>query len=94
MTKTMIGLGVLSLPAAFDVLGLIPGVLCLIAIASVTIWSMFVVGNFKLNHPEVYAIDDVGYKIFGLYGGYFLGGVFCVCKAIDYYAWSMNRTDI
>ncbi|KAJ5357873.1 transmembrane amino acid transporter protein-domain-containing protein [Penicillium brevicompactum] len=76
MMKTMIGLGVLSLPAALDVLGLIPGVLCLLTVATMTIWSMFVVGSFKLNHPEVYAIDDVGYKIFGTYGRYLLGGVF------------------
>lgn len=79
MTKTMIGLGVLSLPAAFDVLGLIPGVLCLLTVASMTIWSMFVVGSFKLNHPEVYAIDDVGHMIFGIYGRYILGGIFSIC---------------
>lgn len=82
MMKTMIGLGVLSLPAAFDVLGLIPGVLCLLTVATMTIWSMFVVGSFKLNHPEVYAIDDVGYKIFGIYGRCILGGVFCTCKVL------------
>ncbi|KAE8137477.1 transmembrane amino acid transporter [Aspergillus pseudotamarii] len=78
MTKTMIGLGVLSIPAAFDVLGLIPGVLCLLAVAAITIWSMFVVGTFKLNHPEVYAIDDVGYKLFGVTGRVFLGTTFCI----------------
>lgn len=76
----MIGLGVLSIPAAFDVLGLVPGVLCLLAIATITIWSMFVVGTFKLNHPEVYAIDDVGDKLFGGTGRVFLGATFCICE--------------
>lgn len=80
MTKTMIGLGVLSLPAAFDVLGIIPGVLCLSAIATITIWSMFIVGTFKLNHPEVYAIDDVGYMLFGVTGRVFFGATFCICE--------------
>ncbi|CAG8948562.1 unnamed protein product [Penicillium salamii] len=80
MTKTMIGLGVLSIPAAFDVLGIIPGVLCLLAIATITIWSMFVVGTFKLNHPEVYAIDDVGHKLFGVTGRAIFGATFCICE--------------
>ncbi|CAG8159132.1 unnamed protein product [Penicillium olsonii] len=80
MTKTMIGLGVMSIPAAFDVLGLVPGTLCLLAVATITIWSMFVVGTFKLNHPEVYAIDDVGYKFFGTPGRVFFGATFCICK--------------
>ncbi|KAJ5138681.1 transmembrane amino acid transporter [Penicillium bovifimosum] len=77
MTKTMIGLGVLSIPAAFDVLGLIPGTICLLAIATMNIWSMFVVGTFKLNHPEVYAIDDVGYMLFGVPGRVVFGAIFC-----------------
>jgi hypothetical protein len=83
MTKTMIGLGVLSIPAAFDVLGIIPGVLCLLAVATITIWSMFVVGTFKLNHPEVYAIDDVGYKLFGITGRVLFGTTFWICKNPD-----------
>lgn len=76
----MIGLGVLSIPAAFDVLGIIPGVICLLAIATITIWSMFVVGTFKLNHPEVYAIDDVGHKLFGATGRAIFGATFCICE--------------
>ncbi|KAH0137868.1 hypothetical protein KCU67_g15634, partial [Aureobasidium melanogenum] len=30
MMKTQIGLGVLSIPAVFDVLGMIPGIICLL----------------------------------------------------------------
>jgi amino acid permease len=36
MMKSMIGLGVLSIPSVFDVLGLIPGVICLVIIAVMT----------------------------------------------------------
>lgn len=54
MMKTMIGLGVLSIPLAFDSLGLIPGIICMLAIAIITTWSDYVVGTFKLNHPDVY----------------------------------------
>ncbi|KAF2019519.1 hypothetical protein BU24DRAFT_386456 [Aaosphaeria arxii CBS 175.79] len=78
MSKSMIGLGVLSIPAAFDVLGIIPGVLCLLAIGSLTSISAYVVGTFKMNHSEVYAIDDVGYKLFGVVGREFFGAAFIV----------------
>ena len=81
MAKTMIGLGVLSIPASFEVLGLVSGVICLLAIAIITTWSIYVVGIFKLNHPEVYAIDDAGYKLFGVTGRVFLGATFCICES-------------
>ncbi|OJJ08938.1 hypothetical protein ASPVEDRAFT_90145 [Aspergillus versicolor CBS 583.65] len=78
MAKSMIGLGVLAIPGAFDTLGLIPGVICLLTIASMTWWSMYVVGMFKLSHREVYAIDDAGYIMFGRVGRDFLGVAFCM----------------
>ncbi|RSL75703.1 hypothetical protein CEP51_010621 [Fusarium floridanum] len=68
MMKTQIGLGVLSIPATFNVLGLIPGVLCLLAIAIITTWSNYMVGAFKLKHPEVYGIDDASRIMFGAVG--------------------------
>ncbi|KAM0552396.1 hypothetical protein ACHAPJ_007956 [Fusarium lateritium] len=76
MMKAQIGLGVLSIPAAFDILGLVPGVLCLIAIAIITTWSNYMVGVFKINHREVYGIDDVGSMLFGRIGREILGAGF------------------
>ncbi|RGP78385.1 hypothetical protein FLONG3_3521 [Fusarium longipes] len=73
MMKTQIGLGVLSIPATFDALGLIPGVLCLVAIGLITTWSDCVIGVFKLRHRHVYAIDDAGAMMFGRAGGEFFG---------------------
>ncbi|SMR59251.1 unnamed protein product [Zymoseptoria tritici ST99CH_1A5] len=78
MMKTQIGLGVLSIPLVFDTLGLIPGVICLMVIATMTGWSAYVIGIFKLNHPEVYGIDDVGQLIFGRPGRIFIAIVFCL----------------
>jgi amino acid permease len=66
--KSQIGLGVLSIPASFDVLGLIPGVVCLLVIAVLTTWSDYIVGKFKLRHPEVYGIDDAAGLMFGRVG--------------------------
>ncbi|THC95359.1 hypothetical protein EYZ11_005173 [Aspergillus tanneri] len=78
MMKTQIGLGVLSIPAAFDALGLVPGVICLCAIAVITTWSDYMVGVFKLSHRAVYGIDDAGELMFGRIGREFLGITFCL----------------
>lgn len=80
MMKTQIGLGVLSIPVAFDALGIVPGVICLIVIAAITTWSDYIIGVFKLRHSEVYGIDDVGQLLLGRTGRIFLGGAFVLCK--------------
>lgn len=68
MAKTQIGLGVLSFPSVFNTLGLIPGVIILIAVAAITTWSNYIVGVFKLKHRHIYGIDDVGQLLFGRIG--------------------------
>ncbi|EYB21239.1 hypothetical protein FG05_00136 [Fusarium graminearum] len=78
MMKTQIGLGVLSIPAVFDVLGIVPGIICLIVIAAITTWSGYMVGVFKRNHPQVYGIDDAGSLIFGRVGREIFGVAFCL----------------
>lgn len=83
MMKTQIGLGVLSIPAVFDTLGMIPGVICLLIIAGITTWSDYIVGVFKLRHRAVYGIDDAGQLMFGMVGRSVLGIAFCLCKSID-----------
>lgn len=83
MMKTQIGLGVLSIPVAFDALGIIPGVICLLAIATITTWSNYIIGIFKLNHPAVYGIDDVGDLLMGRTGKIVLGAAFLLCEHLD-----------
>lgn len=78
MMKTQIGLGVLSIPSAFDTLGIVPGVICLCTIASITTWSDYMVGVFKLRHPQVYGIDDAGGLMFGRIGREIFGVAFCL----------------
>lgn len=79
MMKTQVGLGVLSIPAVFDVLGIVPGAICLIVIAGITTWSGYMVGVFKRNHPQVYSIDDAGGLMFGRIGREIFGIAFCLC---------------
>jgi len=78
--KTQIGLGVLSIPAVLDTLGMIPGIIVLLTIAIITTWSDYMVGVFKLRHRSVYGIDDVGMLLFGRFGREFFGVVFVLCK--------------
>ncbi|OJJ07512.1 hypothetical protein ASPVEDRAFT_142422 [Aspergillus versicolor CBS 583.65] len=73
MMKAQIGLGVLSIPEAFNTLGLVPGIVCLLAIAVVTTWSGYMVGVFKLNHRDIYGVDDATGLIFGPVGREILG---------------------
>jgi len=80
MMKTQIGLGVLAIPAVFDSLGLIPGVISLIVIGFITSWSDYEVGVFKRNHPEVYSIDDVGRLLFGRIGCEVFAVSFVLCE--------------
>ncbi|CAG8122158.1 unnamed protein product [Penicillium salamii] len=79
MMKTQIGLGVLAIPSALDVLGMVPGIICLLAMAVTTTWSGYVIGTFKLRHREVYSIDDAGGIVLGLTGRGILSTGFCLC---------------
>ncbi|CAI7655234.1 unnamed protein product [Penicillium manginii] len=76
MVKTQIGLGVLSMPKVFDTLGIIPGIILLIVIAGMTTWSNWMIGVFKLLHPAVYGIDDVGKMLFGRIGFELFGAMY------------------
>lgn len=80
MTKASIGLGVLSIPTVFDTLGIVPGIICLVAVGTIITWSGYVVGTFKRAHPEVYGVDDAGYLMFGRIGREVFGAAFCLCR--------------
>jgi len=84
MMKTQIGLGVLSIPAVFNSLGIVPGVICLVIIAAITTWSDYMVGIFKLNHRSVYSLDDVGQLLFGRIGREFFAIAFELCEFLSY----------
>ncbi|EEU38442.1 uncharacterized protein NECHADRAFT_55362 [Fusarium vanettenii 77-13-4] len=83
MMKCQIGLGVLSIPAAFDVLGMIPGVICMVVIAALSTWGSYVIGGFKLNHREIYGIDDAAGIMFGRVGREIMGFCFILFLIFD-----------
>ncbi|KAJ5693088.1 hypothetical protein N7462_002511 [Penicillium macrosclerotiorum] len=76
MMKTQIGLGLLSIPKVFNTLGIVPGIILLLVIAGMTTWSNWMVGVFKLRHPSIYGIDDVGRMLFGRVGFEVLGAAY------------------
>ncbi|KAK9851851.1 amino acid transporter [Penicillium brevicompactum] len=76
LIKTQIGLGVLSMPKVFDTLGIIPGIVLLVVIAGMTTWSNWMIGVFKIRHPSVYGIDDVGRMLFGRFGFELFGAAY------------------
>lgn len=80
MMKTQFGLGVLSIPEILGTLGMIPGIICVRFVASISTWSTYVIGTFKLRHPEVYGIDDAGYLMFGRVGREGFGVAVCICE--------------
>ncbi|WVR06193.1 hypothetical protein IAU60_003223 [Kwoniella sp. DSM 27419] len=76
--KSQIGLGVLSLPAALATLGIVPGILCLVAVAAIMTWSGYVVGQVKMKHKNVYSVVDAGELMFGRVGREIFAAIYCV----------------
>ncbi|KAF2212755.1 hypothetical protein CERZMDRAFT_41003 [Cercospora zeae-maydis SCOH1-5] len=88
MMKTQIGLGVLGIPSALHSLGMVPGVIILVIVGIMTTWTGYMVGQFKIRHPEVYGIDEAG-KIMGgkigreiLYWGFNIYFIFLAASAM------------
>lgn len=63
--KAQIGLGVLGIPSVMASLGIVPAILILILIAGMSTSAMFIVGKFKIKHPAVHSIGDVGMMWWG-----------------------------
>ncbi|GAA5915177.1 hypothetical protein JCM6882_001129 [Rhodosporidiobolus microsporus] len=76
LVKVQIGLGVLGIPSILSTLGLVPGIILILAIAALTTWCDYVIGMFKLAHPEVYSMADIGFLMAGKPGREFLGGIY------------------
>lgn len=73
MIAETISLGILSLPYSVAQLGLIPGILFILLLGLLATYSGYVIGQFKLRHPQVHSMADAGYILFGTIGYH----VFC-----------------
>lgn len=82
MCKTQIGIGSLTIPQAFNTLGLVPGILALTFFSLVTTWSAHMIGNFRRKHPEVFGVEDVGQLLFGRWGKELFQIIYTLCTLL------------
>ena len=80
MVAETISLGILSLPAALSVLGLIPGLVLLAALGAMASYTGYVIGQFKIKYPQVQSFGDAGEILFGAIGRelFGFGGLFFI----------------
>ncbi|CAI6091496.1 unnamed protein product [Clonostachys chloroleuca] len=63
-----IALGSLSIPKAFAILGMVPGVITCVCMGFVAIYAAFIVGLVKLKYPHVAHYVDAGQLLMGRFG--------------------------
>jgi amino acid permease len=73
MVAENISLGVLSLPAALSVLGIIPGLVLIAFLGILASYTGYVIGQFKIRYPHVHSMADAGEILFGAIGREVLG---------------------
>ncbi|KAK4864675.1 hypothetical protein LT330_009670 [Penicillium expansum] len=78
MIAETISLGILSLPSAMAVVGLVPALILIVGLGIVATYTGYVIGQFKLRYPQVHSMGDAGEVMFhpiGLarFGREFLG---------------------
>lgn len=55
----------LCIERSFSVLGMLPGVLVTLAVASTCLYTSLILGRFCMKHPEMRDICDIGQYLFG-----------------------------
>ncbi|KAL2859507.1 transmembrane amino acid transporter protein-domain-containing protein [Aspergillus pseudodeflectus] len=68
MIAQSISLGVLSLPSSMATLGLIPGCILIIGMGILTTYTGYVLGQFKVRHPQIHNMSDAAEILFGPWG--------------------------
>jgi amino acid permease len=65
MLAENVSLGVLALPQALAILGLVSGLLCIFFLGIIATCTGWMIGEFKLAHPSVQNFADCGMLISG-----------------------------
>ncbi|UPX17007.1 uncharacterized protein EKO05_0007384 [Ascochyta rabiei] len=68
MLAENVSLGVLALPQALAILGLVPGLLCICFLGLIATYTGWLIGEFKLAYPRVQSFADCGELIAGPIG--------------------------
>jgi hypothetical protein len=78
MLAENVSLGVLALPQALAVLGIVPGLLCIFFLGIIATYTGWIIGEFKLAHPSVQSFADCGM----LTGGPILRDIFALAQVL------------
>lgn len=68
MLTENVSLGVLALPQALAILGIVPGLLCICFLGIIATYTGWLIGEFKLAYPQVQSFPDCGEVIAGAIG--------------------------
>ncbi|KAJ4378249.1 hypothetical protein N0V86_005949 [Didymella sp. IMI 355093] len=68
MLAENVSLGVLALPQALAILGIVPGLLCICFLGVIATYTGWLIGEFKLAYPQVQSFPDCGELIAGRIG--------------------------
>ncbi|KAJ5602785.1 Amino acid transporter transmembrane [Penicillium hordei] len=82
IAKFQIGLGALSLPSTFHVLGFFPGVLCFVILAVITTVAGYVNGNARQYYPHMHSIGDAAELLLGKGAREFIGAIYYLYLAL------------
>lgn len=78
VTKFQIGLGALSLPSTFHVLGFAPGIICFLALGLICTFSGYICGTARQYYPHMHSIGDAAQLLFGKAGREFIGIIYYI----------------
>ncbi|XWX01664.1 hypothetical protein V2A60_009692 [Cordyceps javanica] len=68
MIAEIVSNGMLSLPSAFAVVGMVPGIVMVAFLGIFATYTSWLLVQFKLRHPEVHTMADAGFIMFGPVG--------------------------
>ncbi len=73
MIAEIVSNGMLSLPSAFAVVGMVPGIIIVAFLGVFATYTSWLLVRFKLRHPEVHTMADAGFIMFGPVGREVMG---------------------
>ncbi|RJE25098.1 hypothetical protein PHISCL_02569 [Aspergillus sclerotialis] len=82
IAKFQIGLGALSLPSTFHILGFFPGILCFVILAILTTIAGYLCGNARQYYPHMHSIGDAAELLFGKGAREFVGFIYYIYLAL------------
>ncbi len=68
MIAEIVSNGMLSLPYALAIVGIVPGVIIITFLGVFATYTSWLLVKFKLRHPEVHNMGDAGLILFGRFG--------------------------